>query len=75
MDRLTGSQCRCPACGAYFASPMPRDRHLVYNAALSPCWDKWCLSELAMEAIGMVWETWYGERVWAVPFGGLEGPP
>jgi hypothetical protein len=50
---------------------MDRDRHRVYNARCHSLWDRWCLSELAMAAIGMI-EV---DGVWLVPPGGLEGPP
>jgi hypothetical protein len=50
---------------------MSRDRHKVYNAARQELWDRRCLSEFAMAAIGMI----EADGVWAVPAGGLEGPP
>lgn len=66
-----GSHCYCLGCGARFRGPSDRDRHKVYNAAIAECWARWCLSEFGMAAIGMV----EANGVWAVPPGGIEGPP
>ena len=56
---LRGSRCQCAVCGKYFTRVRWFDRHRA-----GPYTDSWCLSEFAMEALGMVERQ---EGLWGGP--------
>jgi len=59
---LRGARCQCVVCGEYFTRARWFDRHRA-----GPYTDRWCLSALAMEALGMFQRQVGEERLWAGP--------
>ena len=69
---LKGSRCQCAVCGEYFTRARWFDRTKCSITRLrrhrvGPYTDRWCLSELAMEALGMVRRQVGEEGIWGGP--------
>jgi hypothetical protein len=63
--------CQCTVCGEIFSTEANFDRHRARNIAVDErraegryVYDRWCLSEIAMECIGLAPRWVRGVRLW-----------